>query len=263
MSRARMSALGLYKWDTSIFDNMLYPTALDKSILVNKILLDTAELSVIYTDPDFLKTAITLWSQTEIEIWEHLYETTQYEYNPIYNYDRYESTSTSTSESEYHSLSESNSNSTSLVHSMSDSTSLSSSEYFSESESASYSTSESQSILSAHKPFDTNSFNDNERNVTDKESANGNSLGRNHSGNNNQNSIEAMRDNTDGKGSDIRAHQSSDDRLLFTNTEHRAYGNIGVTTTQQMIEQERKIAEFNLYQYISESFKSHFCVMVY
>lgn len=40
-------------------------------------------------------------------------------------------------------------------------------------------------------------------------------------------------------------------------------GNIGVTTTQEMIEQERKLWMFNLYKLIAEEFKQNFCVMVY
>lgn len=43
----------------------------------------------------------------------------------------------------------------------------------------------------------------------------------------------------------------------------RAHGNIGVTTTQQMIEQERNIVKFNIYDYIVDSFKNRFCILVY
>ena len=44
---------------------------------------------------------------------------------------------------------------------------------------------------------------------------------------------------------------------------HTEQGNIGVTTTQQMIKEQREIVQFNLYQYITESFKTQFCVMIY
>ena len=44
---------------------------------------------------------------------------------------------------------------------------------------------------------------------------------------------------------------------------HTEQGNIGVTTTQQMIREQREIVQFNLYQYITESFKAQFCVMIY
>lgn len=40
-------------------------------------------------------------------------------------------------------------------------------------------------------------------------------------------------------------------------------GNIGVTTTQQMIEEERKVSKFNIYDYIVRSFKRRFCIMLY
>ena len=40
-------------------------------------------------------------------------------------------------------------------------------------------------------------------------------------------------------------------------------GNIGVTTSQQMIREQREIVLFNLYEFITESFKKQFCLMVY
>lgn len=43
----------------------------------------------------------------------------------------------------------------------------------------------------------------------------------------------------------------------------RAYGNIGVTTTQEMIEAERRVAQFSLYDYIINSFRQRFCLLMY
>lgn len=43
----------------------------------------------------------------------------------------------------------------------------------------------------------------------------------------------------------------------------RAHGNIGVTTTQQMIDQERKTANFNIYNVIANEFKQRYCLLVY
>lgn len=40
-------------------------------------------------------------------------------------------------------------------------------------------------------------------------------------------------------------------------------GNIGVTMTQDMIEKQRDVIKFNLYDYITRQFKTQFCVMVY
>lgn len=43
----------------------------------------------------------------------------------------------------------------------------------------------------------------------------------------------------------------------------RAYGNIGVTTTQQMIEEERRISEFDIEHVIIQEFKKTFCLLIY
>lgn len=40
-------------------------------------------------------------------------------------------------------------------------------------------------------------------------------------------------------------------------------GNIGVTSTQHLIEEERAVAQFNIYDAISSDFKNRFCLMVY
>jgi len=43
----------------------------------------------------------------------------------------------------------------------------------------------------------------------------------------------------------------------------RVHGNIGVTTSQQMIQSERDLVVFNLYDLIAESFVENFCLIVY
>ncbi len=57
-------------------------------------------------------------------------------------------------------------------------------------------------------------------------------------------------------------HDSSQKNLMHTKT-GRAHGNIGVTTSQQMIQSERDLVVFNLYDVIAESFVENFCLIVY
>lgn len=40
-------------------------------------------------------------------------------------------------------------------------------------------------------------------------------------------------------------------------------GNIGVTTTQKMIQEQRDVVVFNTIEYIKESFKKRFCLLIY
>ena len=41
------------------------------------------------------------------------------------------------------------------------------------------------------------------------------------------------------------------------------YGNIGVTTSQQMLESEFKVAEWNIYEHIKDLFMQNFCIIIY
>ena len=96
MGRAvNLSPLGLYNWDQTVFDLMQIPEALDKDTLVDNLLAETAELEVLYPNPVVFKNLVGVWSAKQIDIWNRLYATTQYEYNPIENYNRYETGSDS------------------------------------------------------------------------------------------------------------------------------------------------------------------------
>lgn len=52
-------------------------------------------------------------------------------------------------------------------------------------------------------------------------------------------------------------------RIRTPNLENRIHGNIGVTTSQQMLESELKLQYWNLYNKISNLFMKEFCIMVY
>ena len=87
---ATLSTLGLYEWDQTLFDLMQIPSALNKDTLIKNLLAETAELEVLYPNPVVFKNLIRVWSAKQIDIWNRLYATTQYKYNPIENYNRYE-----------------------------------------------------------------------------------------------------------------------------------------------------------------------------
>ena len=89
-NRAALSILGLYEWDDTILDLIHLPTGVDPDEVKQNILMECAELTVIYPDWDFMHKAIDWWSRKELPTWEHIYNMTQLEYNPIENYDRYE-----------------------------------------------------------------------------------------------------------------------------------------------------------------------------
>ena len=183
MTRALMSVLAMYRYDSTLFDGMTVPSGLDKTGLVNELTMQLGEVNTIISDPEVMKAAIAEWSKTKADIWQHLFDTTQYEYNPIWNKD------------------------------------------------GTYTETETRDL----------------KNTADTEATN-KVTGYN---------SDDMRDaaQTVGKG-------SGTDTGTITRTREE-HGNIGVTTTQQMIREEREIADYSLYQIIIDDFKTRFCIMVY
>ena len=56
--RSKLSVLGLYNYDSQIFDRLELPEGVDKETVVNSILLECADLEVLYPVPVVLQTAI-------------------------------------------------------------------------------------------------------------------------------------------------------------------------------------------------------------
>lgn len=83
-----LSILGLYRFDNTIFDNMQLPDVIDKDTLVNNILLECAELEVLYPDSDIMKLAITNWSAKRLQAWERIAVVMYEVYDPFINIKR-------------------------------------------------------------------------------------------------------------------------------------------------------------------------------
>lgn len=66
---------------------------------------------------------------------------------------------------------------------------------------------------------------------------------------------------SDSRGSD-NGKMADDEKTVHT-YEERTHGNIGVTTSQQMIEAERNLVRYDFYMEIVNSFKKEFCLLVY
>ena len=95
MIPATLSILGLYNYDSTIFDNLVTPFEDNKNLIQN-ILMECAELEILYPDADFMKFAIGTWSQKQLPIWNKLYNTEKLEYNPLENANRTEETNDTT-----------------------------------------------------------------------------------------------------------------------------------------------------------------------
>lgn len=222
---ATMSVLGLYQWDNTLFSLLSLPEGLDKDTLVDFILAECSDLEILYPNPEVLKGLIGVWSATEQYTWGKLYATMQLQYNPIDNYNRTE-TRTLASQAAGNSTDGGTDTVTSA-------------------DTGSDSTTGSSTNVNQVKAFDTaaNTFTDREKDTV-----------------NNTGSTTYGKTNTN----TTRYGHTNGNTYSKNDTENiRAFGNIGVTTTQQMIEQERETAKFNIFQVILDEFKQRFCVLVY
>ena len=82
------SILAIYNWDNTIFDNLYLPEGVDKPTMINMIIIELAELNLVWNRPEFLKWYIGQWSLARKPVWDRLYELAMQEYNPLDNYDR-------------------------------------------------------------------------------------------------------------------------------------------------------------------------------
>lgn len=217
---ATMSLLGLYNWDNSILDDLTIPEGVDKSVLINNLLRDCAELEVLYPHPAALKFFVGEWAKERLPVWEKLAATLKFEYDPISNYDRREEwTDEGTEARDEQSSGRSNGSSSGS--------------------SSSSGSAESSSLTAG--------FNSAASNVPDKQQESSEESGTESS---EESSVESNGET-----------QSSASRTATRRG--RAYGNIGVTTTQQMIEEERRISEFDIDHVIIQEFKKTFCLLIY
>lgn len=250
---ANLSPLGLYEWDNTLFDLFRIPEALDKEVLVMNLLAQTAELEILYPNPVVLKNLIGVWSRKNLPVWEKLYATTVLDYNPIENYNRYEEgTEDGTGTTK---------------HGGTDTTT--------DTERHSGTDKRTQNLQAGGQDdvdgndakgtwiagFDSVASGENDGLVKKQreqdEFHTNTTYGRTDDLTENKTYGETITKN--GKlehGEEIETSKEG------THTLH-AHGNIGVTTTQNMIKQERQIDLFNIYDIIIEDFKMRFCILVY
>lgn len=212
---ANLSILGLYNYDQTIFDGLTIPTAADitdeadkvtdpfvpdKQTLIQYICMQLAEMELVYTKPEVVKTMIGIWSSVRLPVWKAIYNTLLYKYNPIWNKDG--------ERIEDHDLTiEDDYNVTNLK------------------------TEHDGNVANEVTGYDTNTYSPNTRQVVDTS------------------------DTQNGNTNNVHT-----DTGKITTTEH---GNIGVTQTQELIDSQRRVVQFNLYDYILQDFKAQFCLAVW
>lgn len=87
---AKLTLIGLYDFDNTIFDNLSLPSAVNKQTLIENILMRSGDFEVLYPDPDFLKFSIGAWSRKWRPTFDRWVNVLSIKYSPLENYDRTE-----------------------------------------------------------------------------------------------------------------------------------------------------------------------------
>lgn len=278
-SPSTMSLLGLYNYDNTLFNNMAYPsmfTTDDKTTFLNNLLMEVAELEVIYTDPSFMKFAIENWSKKELYTWNRIYAAANAEYDPIENYNRMETSTDTTEGTRKHTGTDTttntgtdtttNSGTDTVTNSGKDTTQASGTD----SSTNTVTNSGSDATTRQTAAFNSTSLVDSGRDSTAYGHAQNTSaslthgqkeeLTHGHVEATQHGHVEALQHGH--TMATQHGEQIAED--VEISRESTIHGNIGVTTSQQMLEQELEVVpKLNVINYMIDSFKNRFCILVY
>ena len=245
MMRASLDLLGIYRIDNTVLDLLEVPEdedgneLIDKDTLKDNLLMDTAEMEILYPDASFLKLAIGAWSKKQVPIWSELYASTQYEYNPIWNVDGtvveerdlagtdYRTDDHTTERTHDDSMERTHDDTMERTH---DDTLTTDNDVYGYNST----TAAPESKVTA----------DHDGTITDAHTG---TITDAHTGTITDTDTGTINHDTTDTGS-----------ITTTRT-----GNIGVTSTQSLIKEQRDVVQFNIMDYIINDFKNRFCLLLY
>lgn len=271
MATATMTLIGMYNFDNTLFNKMSLPTGINATMTRSAILARSGEFETIYPDLEFNREMIGFISSKWYDTFEKWYKALQIKYDPLYNYDRYEEWTDSGTDTGTVKRSGSNTGTvtdrgtnTGTVTDRGSNTGTVNTENSTSSKESSSGNGQTDTFVNAYN--DNTLVEDGQSKSTQSASSEGSGTNNTEVTNNLSNS-NTRTDNLSNSSTKTNNLKNTDDetRNLATSGKHSGhmYGNIGVTTSQQMLQAELDIAEWNLYEHIADIFVRELCIPVY
>lgn len=252
---ARISIMGLYNYDETVLSKFEIPERLDREVVIGNLLLELCELEFLYPDITTAREAIGFWSRKNLKVWNKLIDTTLYDYDPIINFDRKETIS----DIETRNLSGSHKETRDLEMRNTETRDLSETNNQTNTNDDTTTNSGTDSVAESVGAFNQTSLASKSKTESTKgTSARNTGTVTTIGGTNDSGTVE--NEKTDSGTID---NSITDTGTIETAHTARMYGNIGITTTQQMIREEREVVLFNVIDKIINDFKLQFCLLVY
>ena len=232
---ATLSILGLYNYQPAIFDSLTIPTSVDRETLIDNIIMEAAELELLFPNADILGRLIGNWSKTRLAAWNRMIGALEAEYNPIENSDRYEDHLEDYTRD--------------LMESDDYTRDLKESDDYNRNLTDSGNSNSSGSIQNSRT-----GYNSSDLQLTDSSGSEDHSDdSRSYTGGDNRNKGYTGGDNRN------KGFTGGDTRHTVIHT----HGNIGVTTNQRMVQAELDLRQTDIYSIIVNEFIDKFCIGVY
>lgn len=222
----------MYNYNSTVLDTFELPSVVVRDDFLNLLIFETAELNILYSDPHIFKKYLGLWSKTRLSSWTKMFDLWEMNYNPIHNYDRNENRG--------------------LHHSYADASNRTSN-------------ADTRNTTNQDLTNDTHTHNDstNVHSVAAFNTSTGMVDSTRDTGNASGTSNSHDSGNIDATGN-FNSIQNDTTHGEYQDRENlHAFGNIGVTTTQEMMLQELELRKINLYNIIIDEFKKQFCIEIY
>ena len=274
---ARLTLNGMYEYDQTLFDGMILPEDYERDALLFEILQRSGQLYPYHQHPVMLKTAIRLWFSRNFLNFDRTMEALMSEYDPIENYNRFEdwtrtpdltNTDVKTgSDTLTHSGDDtlSHTGDDTLKHSDKDTTTYdyTGQDPYTEKTVRGEGPHTTEEQVSA---YDSGTYQPSKKTIED--------WGANAAARTDEKSLDGKYKEELAYGHQEKTTYNSDEKTTYgstvtgrhTGTEKytaHMHGNIGVTTTQEMITQEIELRKFDIYTDIASRFEHEFLVQVY
>lgn len=235
MSSAKITLVGLYNYlqkaDIDLFSNLTLPDDIDTDTVIANILQKSSEFEVQYPDTEYMINSIKYWSSKWYWTFDKWVKAINIKYEPLNNYDRTEEW---TDDNEHEDENNITSNRT-----LTDNSSVTGNQ--------TENTTGSSDTEVTKSAYDSSDYQPYEKSETDTSDTN---------------TVNNTTQSTSTRGDNYTEGHTSDGTYKNTH-KGRMYGNIGVTTSQQMLNDELQVAYFNLYDRIAEIFINEYCIPVY
>lgn len=291
MSSAKITLFTFAKYmdqnNDDLFKNLDTPSGIDKDTLKENILLRGGEFEVMYSDPLFMQYAIGTWSKKWYRTIDKWLQALAIDYNPLENYDRYEVTQDKNINDRTLNNQDENILNTQDLRTLD--TDILNTRNLMDEETRNLTDKETRDLNDV-TTYDHDTEVEQLVSAYDSSSYQPSSKTLNKDSDSDHNTVTLDQDGTDTfehTGKDIFSHTGYDsskntgtDRLNRTGSETSVHsgtindnalndhighihGNIGVTSSQDLLSQELSIDEWNIYEHVTDLFLTEFVIPIY